>query len=276
MVFPLCRCESTTLYFKDENDELTRLLDKPDEAIASHYFLAAEKSVIYVRELDSRHELYQYDERGRPIWQTRIPHSLVKEYPAGPDDTYGFYYHPQAYVTHNKNYVVFSSFFDETLWLDTSDGAQEKLTADVRATIWDENEADLLGFVTSDYSRQRLYVRYLDRPAIENEIVWSQDRYPGRGDRLDAIAYRDKLVFALYNAASSGAIVYATSRDGGTLKWKRNLEFDVGTGRSKYKNEVFLSRFEDRLIVEGKESAINYLTVLDINSGDILHEDLKL
>ena len=74
------------------------------------------------------------------------------------------------------------------------------------------------------------------------------------------------LIIATFDRISSGSNVNAYNAQTGKLLWQGEVK-QLQVAHSEYYNAVFLTLFEDKLILEGNEAGGSYLQVLDLKSG---------
>lgn len=124
--------------------------------------------------------------------------------------------------------------------------------------ILDPNNDSLVGLITYDESGEKLTVSV-------NNKNWQIDN--PEGDNSARTILKDSiLIIAHYHSISSGCTVNAYKANTGGLLWKGEVK-EMMVAHSEYYNNIYLTLFKDKLILEGIEAGGTYLQVLDFKTG---------
>ena len=218
----------------------------------------------------THYDLYKIKRKSERVWATTLEHTRVTI-------TDNVHYHePYLYqLARNQSYLVFTSRHEEiplTLWVDLKDGSVQSIDRSASGVLWSEDERELEGLFIPQEGK-KIHIFWVDRQQDTPLEIGSV----GRGSVFDfltplkALQYGDKVAIVSYSSLSTGANLWVLDKKTWQVLWQKNMPALV-SAHSAYFNHVWLSRFEDSLIVEGEEAGGTYLRILDMHKGDILLE----
>jgi len=271
--------EKEVLYLEKNNDKKV-LIEKAKEEYSYNTFtedsyllnLKDGEEVIFVHNLTYKNAIYKFNQTREIIWQTEIPYTQIEEFPADENDTYTTIYEGFFYLGYNENYLILTNPY-ETLWINLLNGEKFSLDNQVLGIVWSADEKELAGFIREINDAfvfstlpiiKHIPLSYEDKDKVVKVLKISEKvDYPN-------------LLYVMYHPITSGAIVAGdfgkTDMD---KNWQVNIDFFIGD--SMYSNEIFLSRYENKIIIHhGINSSSEYIKILDIKTGDTLYEEPKL
>lgn len=134
--------------------------------------------------------------------------------------------------------------------------------------VYDEDELTQIGIVFVNPGQNTAQVEVRD-------IKWQVEVEPGFMRTTQTVLVDSILVIADYSKETNGARLAAYNALSGKKLWVADVlteDRDFGT----YMNRVVLARFDNKVILEGTESAYNYLQIFDLYTGRRLFSTLQV
>jgi len=272
-VFTILNREETEEYKLNifENQELIKSIQLPvEQPLAevheySFWMLQFENSVIVMMDnfYSTYYRIVKYDIKGNELMQTDIEHTYVTHPEANTD-----YHHPYlSYAGITKIEMVFSShnFYAKkfkTVFLNLKNFETEEYEQTSNGLILDKKEEKVLGFIT--YEKNIYKVSMLDGTKYNFNLPY--------GEPACDLLLKDNLLYiANYHPIATGSSLHCFDMEKGEIKWTADV-LQVFAAHSEYENQVTLSFYKDKLIMEGNESYGDYLQIFDPESGERLAE----
>jgi hypothetical protein len=86
----------------------------------------------------------------------------------------------------------------------------------------------------------------------------------------------ESVIIARYSPIATGATLYKVNIGGDKreLIWQADVE-QLNVGHSQYYNDLYLSRFKDKIILEGREASGSYLQIFNNQNGKLLYISIR-
>ena len=256
------------LMIVDLRTGMEKILENKEKDIESDingrsYVFITNDGVVYIKKLDGEHGymIYKYDEDGNEIFSVQIEHTdIVKKGNVR-------HFHPYLYYfIHTNDFLIFTSYdsrYEKTciVNLETGDtGFFEFIAAGV---IRGEDENSINGYVIIPDNTESLKVKFLDNS-------WQANlKHIANSNKVQTILKDSILVVADYHQIATGSNLSAFNIYTGKLLWQADVK-QMNVGHSEYYNEVILSMYDDKVLMEGIESYAHYLQIFDIKTGERL------
>ena len=213
---------------------------------------------------EAGYRVNKYDETGKLLNSWKIEHTFYKK-EGNTVESIPYIY----FLAHTDREMVFSSLHynkpQKTQVLNLIDGTLKTTEGMTGGIIVNPKDQTLAGLVYMNEDKKLGEV-------VMGDVKWS---FPNEGndDACKTILTDSILVVALYHNIATGCSVNAYDVKSGKLVWKGDVK-QLMVGHSKYYNVVHLTRFENKLILEGNEAYGDYLQVLDLHTGKNLFADM--
>jgi len=182
-------------------------------------------------------------------------------------------------VHRNENYLYFEKETPEelifscngmvsgknfTIVLSKKDFTRKILPFKMCSYVMDEAEQKIAYFIWFDSISYKLNMDGKDILSftLEDDDSWGAD---------ETLLADSLLVIAGFHSDMPGSSLSCISLKTGKTKWIGDV-IQMNFPHSKYSNQVILSRYKDKIIMEGNESGGDYLQIFDINTGKRLAE----
>ncbi len=215
--------------------------------------------IMFMEDMYTTHYVIcKYNSEGKELMRKEIEHTFVT-HPEPKTD----YHHRYLYFTDlTASQMVFTSHIgfaekSKTVVLSMDDFAITEYDKTANGLILDENEKNLAGFVTQ--LNDHFSVQMIDNTKYEFEIK--------NGNPACEFILKDKLLFiANYHPIATGSSLQCFDLQTGKMKWTADVK-QVMASHSEYYNKVTLSMYKDKLIMEGNETASDYVQLFDAATG---------
>lgn len=221
---------------------------------------------------DSLHyHIYRMKYNGELTGHLRIRHSDVKM--IQPNSAYfSRYLFP---VDYRENYLVLSGnhFSDETkktVVVNLIDMTSKEYDFNISAVIWDDFENGIKGFIIAPEKRE-----YSEKSILK--MLWLSDstyldlEIPYASEKCQTLLWGSQLFVANYHPISTGSSLHCFDIYTKKKLWEADV-LQLNVDHSKYYNKVTISKYRDRIIMEGNEAYGNYLQIFEMHSGKRLAE----
>ena len=227
------------------------------------FVFSTNNSVVYIKKLDGEHGymIYKYDEDGNEIFSVQIEHTdIVKK--GNVRHHYPYLY----YFMHTNDFLIFTSYdsrYEKTCVINLENGDTDFFEFIAAGVIRGEDENSINGYVIIPDNTETLEVKYLDNS-------WQANlKHIANSNKVQTILKDSILVVADYHQIATGSNLSAFNIYTGELLWQADVK-QMNVGHSEYYNEVILSMYSDKVIMEGIESYAHYLQIFDIETGERL------
>ncbi len=235
------------------------------ERYGQNFLIEAADGMVYIKYLNSDYGfmVYKYDAAGNEKMAQQIAHSDLIE---RPNLSYQRPY--LKYFAHTKWQLVFSSYIKDkpkTMVLELSNGQLLEYDFTVQGIIRDEAEdAFIHGFISLDADKGLLQITYKSDVFELSRPIWRHC------NQVETLLKGDTLLLACYNERNSGLALAAIDLKTKTLIWEADSLSPklVKTEEGKYYfNMIWLSLWNNKVIIEGKEPQLRYLQIFDLATG---------
>lgn len=217
--------------------------------------------IMYMSDMYTTHYyIVKYDQDGNQLMRKDIEHTYVTV------EGNVHEHHPYLYFSYltTKN-MIFSSnspFSDrtKTVVLSMEDFSVKEYPQTSDGIILDENEEDLIGFISFDDKAKTHKVTKVTGEKFNIEL----GKYPDPS--CETLVKDNYLFVANYHPIATGSSLYCFDLTTGKNIWTADV-LQVNASHSKYYNHVTLSLYEDKLIMEGNEAYGQYLQIFDCKTG---------
>ncbi len=207
----------------------------------------------------------KYDIHGQLIWEKSVPYS--KKLKLGGEIKVIPY---MQFKTWSDKYLFFSSASEEypqSIWVNTADGTLSWFETNASFFLSDPVTLAMKAMLTVD---QRGWVHFM-----------SEGREWGVFEKALTVLTEVKMIYteemvilACFNPQKTGLKVFAFEAEKGAKQWDAELDLLRVNHSQPYKNEVFLSCYKDKIIVESQESYDTLLQVIETKTGKKLWSSL--
>jgi len=151
----------------------------------------------------------------------------------------------------------------KTIVVDLTSGTKQVYPFTSGGVVRSEDEQRIVGLVELDEDAELIKVHM-------GAAVRAIPMAPGRGDAADTLLIGDTLVIGYYDNIATGSALLAADRRTGKLLWRADVK-QLAIEHSEYYNTVRVSRYRDKVAMEGIEAGGHYLQVFDRASGRRLY-----
>lgn len=188
----------------------------------------------------------------------------------------------QIYISDfSEKQLVFSSIshndeYPKTMIVDLEGQMEKVISFDKKliGVVWDENEELVKGFIYDSFSESfevtsniYYYHSYFNLSDSSKTLI----RLNYQMENASTILKNDTLIIASYHPISTGSQLIAFDLKKGYEVWEANV-LQLNTAHSKYYNSVVISKYENKIIMEGNEAHGDYLQIFDLKTGRRLAE----
>jgi hypothetical protein len=207
----------------------------------------------------THYTLCKYSQEGEILMQTELEHTFVT-HPEQDTDYHHRYLYFQ-YITSNQ--LIFSSdiYFAEknqTVILSMEDFSTKIYKKASCGVIVDETESYLKGFISEEEDNKYM-INMISGEEIPFELQYGEPYF-------ETILFGNLLFLSNYHPNASGATLYCFDLSSEKILWNGDVKQPM-VSHSEYYNNVTLSMYKDKIIMEGNESYCNYLQIFDAQTG---------
>jgi hypothetical protein len=238
---------------------------QPDFASVQSFLFATQDGVAIVKKAEGRagYTVNKYDENGHEVFSVNFAHTHID---AG---VYSQTYYPYLdYFEHTGREIVFTSYdkrYPRTELVDLTAGKLISYDYAVNGIIRDANEEEITGYIMIDEDKKIIKVRY-------HASEWTTGMDNNYYDRAETLVVDSTLLLATWPNIATGSALAAYNINNGKLLWKADVR-QLNAAHSQYFNAVNLSCYKDKVIMEGREAAGNYLQIFNLRNGKRLYTE---
>jgi hypothetical protein len=248
-----------------ESGGQSKKIDEPgkdlvvDNVVGAEFLVAINGGVVRVSRYgdETGYHISKFDETGKQLFKIEIKHTDIEV----KGNTY--YHHPYLYYfACTPDYMVFTSndrSYKKTVQVHLSDGKVTEFNFITSGIIRDEDEINVPGYITIDEDRASFKTLILN-------LSWNAKIPENAYNTAETLMKGDTLYVSFYHGISSGSSLYAFNRNTGEQLWKADVK-QLDIPHSEYWNTVRLSRYENRIILEGVEEGGKYVQIFDAADG---------
>jgi outer membrane protein assembly factor BamB len=264
--------EDRSITISDSKGKIIRTIPDPDLSIkldntsGNSVFFSTSTGVISIMRMNGEegYRVLKYNSKGELIQRWRLEHTrYIRE-----GNT--IYSKPYLYYRAcTDKEIVFSSIHysgvsDVGIVLNHVTGEEKKTDGIVGGIIMNTKDTSLAGLIR--FKEKKIEVEIsANKWFIEN----------ANGDNTVKTILKDNVLYvASYHWISTGSALHAYDATTGKPLWTGDVR-QMNTSHSEYYNTVYLTMFEDKLILEGNEAHGNYLQILDAKTGKSLFSTIE-
>lgn len=221
-----------------------------------------EDIIMFMEDMYTTHYIIcKYNTDGKELMRKEIEHTYV----AHPQENENYYHQYLYFNDLTASQMIFTShiaFADKfkTIVLSMDDFTISEYDKTANVIILDENEENLVGFVTQN--EDNFMVQMIDDKNYRFEIK-------NGNPACDFILKGNLLYIANYHPIATGSSLHCFDLNTGKMKWTADVK-QINASHSEYSNKVTLSMNKNKIIMEGDEESGDYLQIFDADSGERL------
>jgi hypothetical protein len=203
---------------------------------------------------------------GEMTGHLRIKHTEVKEEKKN-EFHYDRYLYPFDY---RENYLVFSGSGhsienQKTMVVNLESMECKEYDFNLSAVIWDDFEREIKGYLLMPEGNE-----YGEKTTIK--MFWKTDssytelEIPYASETCKTILWGNQLIVANYHRISTGSSLHCFDTYTKKKLWTADV-LQMMVDHSKYYNKVTLSKYQNKIIMEGNEAYGNYLQIFEMSTG---------
>ncbi len=226
---------------------------------SQNFLLPTSHVAVHIQKLEKNpmYAIKVYDEKGAVKYTFSLAHTMIE------NENNGFTYYPFLnYFDYSDEHLVFTSdnkAYSQTYLLDLKTGEQTAYNYIIAGIIRSADEKKVTGFVEINEEKGTFNVN-------TDEKKWSAPLRSKFYDEAETLVSDSIIVIATYPKIATGSALSAYNFNTGKLLWNAEVE-QINADHSQYYNKVLLSKYKDKVIMEGIEANGAYLQVFDITSG---------
>ncbi len=232
---------------------------KTENVSGGNFLFVSDAGVVNVKRLwgNFGYAVRIYDAEGNEIRNFSFEHT---KYVYKENVNYAYPY--LNFLTYTPICGVFTSYDDnykKTLIINLIDGKTKEISMHINGIIRAEDEKNINGYITMDNDK-KVVTAYLNDSKFNLE---ASNYYYSDAETI----VKDSVIFvATYSKLATGSSLTAHSIKSGKLLWEADVK-QFNADHSEYYNNVILSIYGDKIIMEGTEAFGSYLQIFDINNG---------
>lgn len=246
-------------------------VDNPDadtERYGQHFLFEAADGVCYVKHLSGAagYKIYKYNLLGEPIFSAQVQHTAQIK-----TDKLEYFRPFLQYLAHTPHELVFASYEPlqpNTTVVNLSNGSSKEYPFSAQGVITRG----------ADVGENRIFRGFLyAQPDGGLHIVLAskEEKHfdiaaPAAKDcnSFEGIIVDNILVVSAHNRSRSGAQILAVDIADGKIIWQTNIAANATKPNAGgYYHKIWLSHKDNKIMVEGYETAGRYLQIFDVSSG---------
>lgn len=226
---------------------------------SQNFLLPTSHVAVHIQRLEKNpvYAIKVYDEKGAVKYTFSLAHTMIE------NEGNGFTYYPFLnYFDYSDEHLVFTSdnkTYPQTYLLDLKTGEQTAYNYSVAGIIRSADEKKIMGFVEINEEKGTFNVN-------SDEKTWSAPLRNKFYDEAESLVSDSILVMATYPKIATGSALSAYNIHTGKLLWNAEVE-QINADHSQYYNKVLLSKYKDKVIMEGIEANGQYVQIFDLASG---------
>jgi hypothetical protein len=257
--------EKEEIEIKDNKTSSVKTIPNKDEDIktesvaGSNFLFISDAGIVNVKRLwgNFGYAVRIYDTEGNEIRSFTFEHTkyIYKE-----NVNYAYPY--LNFLTFTPVYGVFTSYdndYKKSVIINLTDGKTKEIDKHVNGVILAEDEKNIIGYIGMDQEKKTV-TAFLNDSKINLEAA-NYYYYDAETVVNDSI-----LVLATYSKLATGSSLTAHSIKTGKLLWEADVK-QFNADHSEYYNNIILSIYSDKVIMEGTEAFGSYLQIFDIKTG---------
>ena len=238
--------------------------EKLDDVKGNNFLVGTSDGIVHVQrfEGDLGYRIMKHDEWGKIKYRTTLPHTNVVE-------TKGTEYKQPflLYFTHTDRFMVFNSLtsrdIHKTTIVDLKDGKTNEIATSVCGVIRADNEISFDGYVIRDEVAKTLKVNM-------KGANWPAYKEPNAAKVQAEVLVSDSVfVLARYYRGTAGISLVAFHVKTGKVLWAGEVK-----QASTAANLIYLSKYQNKLLMECTQAGGNYMEAFDMATGKRIYSSL--
>lgn len=215
--------------------------------------------IMFMEDMYTTHYMIcKYNAGGTELMRKEIEHTYIT-HPEPKTNHYNRYLYFNGLTSSQMIFTSHIAFADKykTIVLSMDDFAVTEYNKTANGLILDENEKNLAGFVTQ--VKDHFTVQMIDNTTYEFEIKY--------GNPACNFILKDNVLYiANYHPIATGSSLHCFDINTGKMKWTADVK-QIMASHSEYSNEVILSMYKNKIIMEGNEASGDYVQIFDAETG---------
>lgn len=215
--------------------------------------------IMFMEDMYTTHYMIcKYNAGGEEIMRTEIEHTYIN-HPEPNTNNYNRYLYFNGLTASQMIFTSHIAFADKfkTIVLSMDDFTLIEYDKTANGLILDENEKYLAGFVTQ--VGDHFSVQMIDNKKYEFKIKYGNPA-------CEFILKGNLLYIANYHPIATGSSLHCFDLQTGKMKWTADVK-QIMASHSEYSNEVTLSMYKNKIIMEGDEAYGDYVQIFDAETG---------
>ncbi len=215
--------------------------------------------IMFMEDMYTTHFMIcKYDPDGKELMRKEIEHTFATH----PEPKTNYYHKYLYFYGLTASQMIFSSHIafaekSKTIVMSMDDFSVTEYDKTANGIILDENENNLIGFVTQ--TEDHFTVQMTDSSKYEFDIKY--------GDPACDFILKDSLLYiANYHPIATGSSLHCFDLRTGKMKWTADVK-QINASHSEYMNKVTLSMYKNKVIMEGDEASGDYVQIFDAGTG---------
>lgn len=250
---------------KDNNGKLIKTIPNKDEDIkteniaGANFITVTDEGVVNVKRLwgNFGYAVRVYNGDGDELRSFNFEHTKYVY-----KDNVNYSYPYLNYLMHTPAFMVFTAYdknYKKTIILNLNDGKTTELDKCVNGVIRSQDEKNILGYIITDSENKTIEAALKDK----SFMLKSENNY---FDDAEVIVKDTIMVVATFSKLATGSALSAYGIKSGKLLWQGDVK-QFNADHSEYYNNVVLSLYGNKVIMEGTEAFGSYLQIFDILTG---------
>jgi hypothetical protein len=224
-----------------------------------HMFPYKNDVIVYMEDMYTTHYyIMKYNSDGKELMRKDIEHTYVTI----EGNTYE--HHPYRYFSYlTPHHMVFSSGFwpdkPNNVILSLDDFSVQEYKDGADGIILGDGEKEIAGFISFNGQSKKHTIHMINGKKYQVKLdEWRSG--------CNVLMSKQYLYIATFHPISTGSGLACFDMDKGEIVWTADV-LQVNASHSEYSNNVTLSMYKDKLIMEGNESYGNYVQIFDPKDG---------
>jgi hypothetical protein len=224
----------------------------------------SDEVVLLTDDDDSLFTISGYNSNGNLLFKTTANRMKITH----PQKNEDYYHNYLNYYGTTKREMVFTTgpFSEEkgTEILNLHTGEKAKYDFQLSGYFSDSNNDSIAGLIEDKDSLMVIHTLDYGNIFTLKKLDWRNE--------CECILFGDLLFYSVYSDISPGASLECFNLKTGKKQWTADVLQVYVPCSSQYSNQVCLSLYKNKIIMEGDEAEGNYVQVFDLNSGKRLAE----
>lgn len=215
--------------------------------------------IMFMEDMYTTHYMVcKYNSKGDELMRKKIEHTFITH----PEPETNYYHRYLYFKELTATQIIFTSHIafaekDKTIVLSMDDFSVQEYDKTANGIILDEEDQNIAGFVSSE--DDKFTVQMLDGSKYHFSIEY--------GDPACDFILKDSLLYiANYHPIATGSKLCCYDLKAKKMKWTADVK-QIMASHSEYCNQVIISMYKDKIVMEGIEAAGSYVQIFDVETG---------